>query len=71
MSGVFTTPKMSASNYTYKILSYGNGEGLNLGSDGKPEKLIDDDGDDYAGLGPIIEYYDEEGNNVTPVPLTQ
>ena len=31
----------------------------------KPEVSTDDD-----GLGTVVEYFDEEGNNVTPDPLS-
>jgi hypothetical protein len=57
--------------YTHQIVSYGGGECVTVGPDGKPEQLEDNGGDGFTGMGPVIEYYDDEGNNVTPMPLMQ
>ena len=50
---------MSSSGYTHKIISYGD--------DTAPSDA--EEGDIFAGMGAVVEYYDESGKNVTPMPL--
>ena len=53
------TTMSASSGYTHKIISYGD--------DNAPSDA--EDGDIFAGMGAVVEYYDEAGNNVTPMPL--
>ena len=55
---------MSTSGYTHKIISYGDDNVPPTGEDGDG-----DIGDIFAGMGAVVEYYDEAGKNVTPMPL--
>ena len=59
---------MSSSGYTHKIISYGdeNNAIVPISGSGDAEN---NDGDIFAGMGAVVEYYDEAGNNVTPMPL--
>ena len=55
--GVMFLPTMSSSGYTHKIISYGD--------DTAPSDA--EEGDFFAGMGAVVEYYDESGKNVTPM----